>query len=87
MRASKGVTSPIKALMGFRPNVLKRRLNHTTSGFNFQMASRSRTELVGSSIDQQRCTEKPSSSGWDGEILSARIVRLINGLRRNSSAM
>jgi len=77
----------MKALMGFRPNVLKSRLNHTTSGFNLQMALSSRTELAGSSIDQQRCTEKPSSSGRAGDILSARIVRLINGLRRNSSAM
>jgi len=77
----------MNAFNGLRPKVLNSKLNHTTSGFNLPRAVRSRMAFAGSSNDQQRSTEKPSSSDWTGEILSARIVRLIKGLRRNSSAM
>ena len=71
-------------MRGLRPKVLNSKLNQTTSGFSSRIARSSRTELPGSSNDQQRCTEKPSSSGWTGDISSARIVRLRNELRCSS---
>lgn len=74
-------------MRGLRPNVLKRRLNQTTSGFRRCRTRNSRREVSGSSNDQQRSTQKPSSSGRGAGILSARIVRLRNGFRCNSCAM
>jgi hypothetical protein len=68
-------------MRGLRPKVLNSKLNQTTSGFSCWNARRSRIELAGLSNDQQRWTEKPSSSGLAGDIWSARIVRLRNELR------
>lgn len=86
-RASKGVISPLKATRGLRPNVLKSRLNQTTSGFSRLSALIRRNALRGSSNDQQRSTEKPSGSTCADGNSSARTVRLRKGLRFNSCAM
>lgn len=74
-------------MSGLRPNVLKRRLNQTTSGFSRCSARNNRRDVNGSSKDQQRSTENSSSSGRELEILSARIVRFRNGFRCSSCAM
>src|SRR5215467_12452442 len=73
--------------MGFRPNVLKSRLNQTTSGFKRCSSRSMRNTLLGSSKDQQRTTENPSGSTCLAGSSSANTVRLRNGLRCSSCAM
>jgi hypothetical protein len=57
MRVRRGIINPAKAFRGLLPNVLKSRLNHTTSGFWRCRAESKRSKLDGRSGDQQRRIE------------------------------